>query len=202
MSREHPLALHRVSIAVVVLLLTAIAFLAVRGPVWWQRMYYPLKHAEVIAAASAAYDVDPYLVAALINAESGFDADEVSHAGAVGLMQLMPVTAVAVAAGAGLAVDADAEALVDPALNVDLGTRHLAALIERYQDTAVALAAYNAGEGSVDRWIAESGESGVLEAAYPETRRYVERVLREQSRYATLYPDAFANALAGEGVIE
>lgn len=202
MSREHPLALHRVAIAVVVLLLTAIAFLAVRGPVWWQRMYYPLKHAEVIAEASAAYDVDPYLVAALINAESGFDADEVSHAGAVGLMQLMPVTAEAVAAGAGLAVDADAEALVDPALNVDLGTRHLATLIERYQDTAVALAAYNAGEGSVDRWIAESGESGVLEAAYPETRRYVERVLREQNRYATLYPDAFANSLAGEGAIE
>ncbi len=202
MSREHPLALHRVAIAAVVLLLTAIAFLAVRGPTWWQRMYYPLKHADVIAEAAAAQGVDPFLVAAIINAESGFDADEVSHAGAVGLMQLMPETATAVAAGAGLLVDPDAAALVDPALNVDLGTRHLASLIERYGDTTVALAAYNAGEGNVDRWIEESGESGVLDAAYPETRRYVERVLREQSRYATLYPDAFTDALAGEGAIE
>lgn len=202
MSREHPLALHRVAIAAVVLLLTAVAFLAVRGPVWWQRMYHPLKHAEFIAAASAAHAVDPYLVAALINAESGFETNEVSHAGAVGLMQLMPETAVAVAAGAGLAVDAGAEALVEPALNIDLGTRHLAALLKRYGDTGVALAAYNAGEGSVDRWIGESGASGVLDAAYPETRRYVERVLREQKRYARLYPEVFNTAGAGEGAIE
>jgi soluble lytic murein transglycosylase len=201
-SREHPLALHRVAIAVVVLLLTAIAFLAVRGPTWWQRMYYPLKHAGVIAEASAAHDVDPYLIAALINAESGFDADEVSHAGAVGLMQLMPETATAVAAGAGLMVNPDAEMLVEPALNVDLGTRHLAALLKRYRDTAVALAAYNAGEGSVDRWIGESGASSVIAAAYPETQRYVERVLRERNRYVRLYPDAFGDAPAGEGAIE
>jgi len=201
-SREHPLALHRVAIAVVVLLLAAVAFLAVRGPVWWQRMYYPLEHAELIAEASASNNVDPYLITALINAESGFDADEVSHAGAVGLMQLMPETAVAVAAGAGIAVDADAEALNDPALNIDLGTRHLASLIERYQDTAVALAAYNAGEGRVDRWVGEGGETGVLDAAYPETRRYVERVLREQKRYATLYPSVFGEAGTVEGAIE
>ena len=202
MSREHPLALHRVAIATVVLLLTAIAFLAVRGPLWWQRMYYPLKHVEVIATASAEHGVDPFLVAGLINAESGFDADEVSHAGAVGLMQVMPATAAEVASEWGLPSMTDTQALLRPDVNIDIGTRHLASLIDRYQDTAVALAAYNAGEGSVDRWIRESGERGVLDAAYPETRRYVERVLREQKRYATLYPDAFAKALSGEGAVE
>lgn len=202
MSRERPFALHRVSIAAIVLVLAAVAFLAVRGPVWWQRMYHPLEHAETIASASVEHGVDPYLVAAIINAESGFDAAEVSHAGAIGLMQLMPGTAAAVASDAGLPAIAEAEALTDPAFNIDLGTRHLAALIEDYGDLAVALAAYNAGEGNVDRWIAESGESAVLDAAYPETRRYVERVLRERIRYAHLYPDAFGDALTGEGANE
>lgn len=202
MSREHPLALHRVSIAAVVLMLTAVAFLAVRGPAWWQRMYYPLQHAEIIANASSERDLDPYLVAALINAESGFDASEVSHAGAVGLMQVMPETAAEVAREWNLLSATDAQALLRPDVNIDIGTRHLAALIDRYADPAVALAAYNAGEGSVDRWIGESGKSGVIAAAYPETRRYVERVLKERDRYASLYPDAFGDALAGEGAIE
>ncbi len=199
MSREHPLALHRVAIAVVVLLLTAIALLAARGPAWWQRMYYPLKHVEIITASSEELGVDPYLIAAIINAESGFDATQVSRAGAVGLMQVMPETAAEVAREWRLRPLSDAQTLLRPEVNIDIGTRHFATLLQRYSETGVALAAYNAGEGNVDRWADESGERGVLEAAYPETRRYVERVLREQNRYATLYPEAFCEALAGEG---
>lgn len=202
MSREHPLALHRVAIAIVVLLLTAIAFLAVRGPAWWQRMYYPLEYAEFIAASSKELGVDPYLIAAIINAESGYDATQVSRAGAVGLMQVMPETAAEVAREWSLHSLSDAQMLLSPEVNIDIGTRHLATLLARYSETGVALAAYNAGEGSVDRWIGESGESGVLEAAYPETQRYVERVLREQNRYAALYPEAFGEAFADEGTIE
>ncbi|HZL04398.1 MAG TPA: lytic transglycosylase domain-containing protein [Coriobacteriia bacterium] len=202
MSREHPLSPHRIAIAAVVLLLTAIAFLAVRGPAWWQRQYYPLEYAGIIGVVSAEHGVDPYLVSALINAESGFDASEVSHAGAIGLMQVMPETAAEVAREWGLLSATDTQALLRPELNIDIGTRHLAALIERYGDPAVALAAYNAGEGSVDRWIEESGKSGVLAAAYPETRRYVRRVLQERDRYAALYPDAFGGTPASEGTDE
>jgi soluble lytic murein transglycosylase len=201
-SREHPLAPHRVAIAIVVLLLTAIAFLAVRGPAWWQRMYYPLKHAEVIAGSSEEQGVDPYLIAAIINAESGFDATQISSAGAVGLMQVMPETAAEVAREWSIHPIPDAKMLLRPEINIDIGTRHLASLLARYSETGVALAAYNAGEGNVDRWIGESGKSAVLDAAYPETQRYVDRVLREQGRYATLYPEAFGEALAGEGAIE
>lgn len=191
MSREHLLAPHRLVIVALVLVLAAIVFLAVRGPAWWQRVYHPLEYADVIGPRAAAAGVDPYLVAALINAESGFDPAQVSEAGAVGLMQLMPETATEAAAEGGLSVATDPAALTDPARNIDLGVRHLATLVARYRHAAVALAAYNAGEGNVDRWIAENGADDVLAAAYPETRRYVERVLRERDTYARLYPEAF-----------
>lgn len=191
MSREHPFALHRLAIAALVIALAAVLVLAVRGPVWWQRTYHPLSYEALIARAAAEHGVDPYLIAAVINAESSFDAGQVSEAGAVGLMQVMPLTATEAAAEGGLGVATDVEALKAPALNIDLGTRHLASLLSRYGDTATALAAYNAGEGNVDRWIEGSGGGDVLASSYPETRRYVERVLKERDRYEKLYPDAF-----------
>lgn len=113
------------------------------------------------AEVARRHGLDPELVLAVVSVESGFQPDAVSPKGARGLMQLMPPTAAALGV-------ADP---FDPAANLDGGARHLGALVTRYGgDLKKALAAYNAGEGAVDR------HKGV--PPYVETRAYVAEVLR------------------------
>jgi soluble lytic murein transglycosylase-like protein len=116
---------------------------------------------EQIFAAAARHEVNPALVAALVRAESAFDPRAISHKGAGGLMQLMPATA----RRFGLS---EAERF-DPERNLEAGTRYLRWLLDRFEgDVARALAAYNAGEGTVDRY------GGV--PPYRETRNYIRRI--------------------------
>ena len=115
-------------------------------------------YADLIERASALHGVDPNLVYALIEVESGYRADAESPRGAMGLMQLMPETATRYAV-----LDP-----FDPAANIDAGTRHLRTLLDEF-GTRGALAAYNAGEGPVRAF------NGI--PPYSETRRYVTRVL-------------------------
>jgi len=114
-------------------------------------------YADLIDAASVRYGVDPALVTAVIEVESAYRPDARSPKGAMGLMQLMPATARQYAL-------ADP---YDPSANIEAGTRHLRSLLDRY-DVDTALAAYNAGEGPVQRF------GGV--PPYPETMRYVAKV--------------------------
>ena len=101
--------------------------------------------------------VDADLVHAVIAAESGYNPNAVSPKGAIGLMQVMPATAADYGVGS-------ADALFDPKTNVDVGTRHLKRLLNKYGSIRQAVAAYNAGEGALER------NNAAL--AYPETRRY------------------------------
>jgi len=122
----------------------------------------PERHVEVIREISREHGLDPVLVQAVVGAESGFDPAAVSPKGAGGLMQLMPETAAALGV-----VDR-----FNPRENISGGVRHLRYLLDRYQGSvAMALAAYNAGEGVVDAY------RGI--PPYPETRQYVRRVLRD-----------------------
>jgi soluble lytic murein transglycosylase-like protein len=127
------------------------------------RLNVTVSTAEMIALAHDAavrYRVDHRLVESLIEMESAFKPDAVSHAGAMGLMQLMP----AVARRYGV------HDALDPAQNVDAGVRHLRVLLLRYGgDLEQTLAAYNAGPGAVDRY------NGV--PPYLETREYIYRVI-------------------------
>lgn len=117
-----------------------------------------------VAAASARYGVDPHLVRAVMRVESAHRADAVSHAGAIGLMQIMPAT------GARYGV-ASRSALFDPATNIDVGIRYLRDLLKMFPGRIeLALAAYNAGEGAVIKY-------GRQIPPYSETRLYVRSVL-------------------------
>ena len=114
----------------------------------------------LVDAAARRHGLNQALIDAVIVAESGYNPRAVSRAGAVGLMQLMPETARAYGVS-------DRE---DPAQNVDGGARYLRHLLTRYLDLELALAAYNAGETAVE-------EHGRRVPPYPETRRYVRKVL-------------------------
>ena len=115
-------------------------------------------YADLIERASVLHGVDPSLVDALIQVESGYRADAESPRGAMGLMQLMPGTALRYNVGDPF----------DPVANIDAGTRHLRTLLDEF-GTRGALAAYNAGEGPVRHF------DGI--PPYSETRKYVSRVL-------------------------
>lgn len=124
----------------------------------------PAPFRELVERTAHRYGVDPALVDAVIRAESGYDPQATSPAGAAGLMQLMPTTA------RGLGVSDP----YDPAQNVEGGVRYLRGLLDRFGDVQLALAAYNAGPGAVLRY-------GGL-PPYPETRTYVQRVLSAWQR--------------------
>jgi soluble lytic murein transglycosylase len=151
------------------------------------RLAYPLPYRELIEQEALRFGFDPLFLAAVIHVESRFDPFAVSRRGALGLMQLLPETA-AWAAGP--------EELFHPATNVRLGTWLLADLRRSFRgDMVLALAAYNAGAGSVRQWLREGtvtsspASTGERIAAipYPETRRFVERVLVTYRIYRLLY---------------
>ena len=159
-----------------------------------QELTLPLRHEDVIRQQSADKKVDAALIAGVIYTESRFR-DQTSHAGAKGLMQLMPATAdyIAHKSGGTQFVQGD---LANPQINISYGAWYLRYLLERYGgDRAMALAAYNAGLGNVDRWVAAArargGELTVEAIPFPETRAYVERVLDARRRYR----DAYAHEL-------
>ncbi len=133
------------------------------GHILAKRRLSPGSRAEILShvrVASRRYNIDPDLVEAVIQIESGFDANAVSSKGAAGLMQLMDGTAQQYAV----------TERHDPRQNVHAGTRHLAGLLRQYAgDVRLALAAYNAGAGAVEKY------RGV--PPYPETRRYILKVL-------------------------
>lgn len=185
------------------LLLLAVVFLLLLGVGWASRMALPpgvarwvnpVAYTGEIAAAAACHDLDPHLVMAVVKAESGFQRGAVSKVGAVGLMQLMPDTAQWIVGRADWAgpEQPDLTAVED---NLSLGCYYLRFLLSLYgHDMVTALAAYNAGQGVVDMWLSCADDTGDerLEPTtipYPDTRDFVQRVLRYRDLYARIYPN-------------
>ena len=124
---------------------------------------------NLIQSASKKYGVDSSVISAVIKAESGFNSSAVSSTGAKGLMQLMPATA------AGLGVKNP----FDPAENIDGGTKYLKQMIDRYNgDVKMALAAYNAGSGSLKRQgITNLDTPEQTSKLYGETKSYINKIM-------------------------
>jgi soluble lytic murein transglycosylase len=149
-----------------------------------QRLYglrFALAHRELIEASAKAQQLDPALIYGLIRSESAWVEDARSHADAYGLMQLLPSTARRMAKLEGVAFAGTAP-LLDPPLNVRLGTRYVAEVGRRYASAPwLVAAAYNAGPGRVEQWLRVRGhlptDVFIETIPFKETREYVARVL-------------------------
>jgi len=162
-------------------------------PAWYARLWFPLEHAATIRSEAARYELDAALVAAIIYEESGFVSDSQSSQGAVGLMQVLPSTAQFVTTLRPRPSPPPGR-LEEPDVNIAYGARYFRYLVERYDDTPLALAAYNAGTANVDAWLARAREEGRTlavpgEVPFPETRSYVKDVLRTRDIYERAYGD-------------
>jgi len=156
-----------------------------------QEFTLPLRHEDIIRQQAADKDLDPALIAGVIYTESRF-LDQTSPAGAKGLMQLLPSTADYIARKSGGTAFEQGD-LATPQINIAYGSFYLRYLLDVYDgDTRLAIAAYNGGEGSVNRWVGEArarGEDTIKTAdiPYPETRAYVGRVLAARRGYRREY---------------
>jgi soluble lytic murein transglycosylase len=153
------------------------------------RAAFPLPYELNVRSEAARNQLDPMLVAGLIRQESAFESNAMSHAGAVGLMQVEPTTALKLARQ--LKVRYARARLTDPGYNLQLGSRYLANLIQAYGTPEAALAAYNAGEDRVVQWTAgqnylETAEF-VESIPFTETREYVQIVIRNSEVYRLVY---------------
>lgn len=150
---------------------------------------YKLEYTEYVKKYANEYNVDEYLIYAIIKAESNFEPNAESHRGAKGLMQLMYSTAEDIAKR--INVNLNEDNILEPDININLGTKYISMLIQKYNNINLALAAYNAGSGNVDGWI----EKGTLKAdgsdienvPFTETNNYVRKILRDYEIYKDIY---------------
>jgi soluble lytic murein transglycosylase len=150
----------------------------------------PLRHEDVIRQQAKAKGLDPALIAGIIYAETHFR-PRPSAAGAQGLMQLLPSTAHFIATRSG-GTAFETRDLATPQVNIAYGSWYLRYLINRYGgNEALAVAAYNGGEANVDKWLLRAARSGnqlqAEDIPFPETRAYVEKVLKAREDYRRTY---------------
>lgn len=173
----------------------------VRAEEPWNRrlltILYPFPQREMVELEARESGLDPILVAALIRQESAWDRDIVSHAGAVGLMQVMPATGRQLARAIGPSRFTP-ESLESAEVNLHLGSRFLRDMLDRFgPDLPLVLSAYNAGPTRARRWqqFPEAGDrlSFTERIPFSETRGYVKNVTRNVAVYRALYGTALAD---------
>jgi soluble lytic murein transglycosylase len=158
--------------------------------VYW-KVLFPQPYWSDLVTNSQKNGLDPYLVASLIRQESEFNAGVVSHANAWGLMQLLPSVGKSMAKKDGIK-GFSANSLLNPMVNLELGTTNLRLVLDRFGgQQEYALAAYNAGDVPVRQWIAAGSYKDIAEFVesipYTETREYVQAILRNREIYRALY---------------
>jgi soluble lytic murein transglycosylase len=151
-----------------------------------KEILYPLAFWKNVDSITSVYSIDPFLVLSLIREESRFDQEALSSAGAMGLMQLMPDTARRLSRRIKIMLE-DTESIYDIDTNIRIGAYYLSNLISEFKSVSAALAAYNAGESRVRKWLKngnyESKDEFIEDIPYRETRRYVKRIIETYSIY-------------------
>lgn len=157
------------------------------------KVKYPLSYKGHINKYAQKYNVDPYLVAAIINVESNFDVKAKSSKDARGLMQISPITANWAAKELELK-DFKLESLYDPETNIMIGCWYINVLRDEYgNNLTLILAAYNGGSGNVNKWLLNKeysdDEKTLKKIPFKETKDYVEKVLKNYNMYEKIYGD-------------
>ena len=171
----------------------------------WQ-MAYPLLHSNVIGTESSAKQVDPFLAHALIREESRYNVRALSGSNAIGLMQLMPATAMGVAKRLGVSIKSN-EDIHKPENNLKLGIDYLSYTINRFKGNAMlAVASYNGGPNAVASWTKrfsmDDPDYFVENIPFTETRDYVRKVFGSYWNYSAIYKaKAQATATASAGTL-
>jgi soluble lytic murein transglycosylase len=171
-------------------------------PISYWRILFPEPYWDTIKAESAKNNLNPYLVASLIRQESEFNPSVVSYANAYGLMQLLPSVGKAMAHEEGISHFQTFQ-LLDPEINIRLGTRYLRQMLDKFGGVQeYALAAYNAGDNRVTDWESAGPYQGMDEFVesipFTQTREYVEAILRNVETYKAI--DDFAGMHSREGM--
>lgn len=156
----------------------------------YQKAAYPLKYESIVTTYADEYDLPPSLIYAVIHTESHFREDAVSGAGAKGLMQLMDSTYEWIQTkfpGEPEPLDR----IFEPEINIRCGAKVLDVLHDLFTHSDTAIAAYNAGNGTVSKWLKDpqysaDGET-LTHIPFKETENYVKRVKHARERYQTLY---------------
>lgn len=181
-----------VLIIAAVLLLACIGLYSLLSPSI-DRALYPREYQAYVERYAKQYDVPENLIYAVIRTESDFDPKAVSSVGAVGLMQMMPSTFRWLSDDM-LGEHLEDGMLYDPETNIRYGVYYLRRLYDRYGSWQTACAAYNAGNGTVDRWLSDPSLTDLQGNLVPkripigETRAYVNKVQKSYRAYSRLYP--------------
>lgn len=150
---------------------------------------YPRQYIDLVEENAEEFEIDKALLYAVIKTESGFDKNAVSSVGAMGLTQITPDTFQWLQTKTGESYED--EALFEPEISIYYGAYFLNMLLEEFDNTETALAAYHAGRGRVNEWLADpniSPDGVVLEnIPYEDTAGYVKRVMKITEKYKKIY---------------
>lgn len=157
------------------------------------RFVYLWEYQQDIVTYSQKNKIDPFLVAAIIKNESGFNHKAVSQAGAVGLMQIVPETGEWIAKEMKLP-NYTTNRLYETQTNIRMGCWYIGELDAEFKhNLTLIMIAYNAGRGQTKVWMQDNGWdykfNDPAKIPYPETREYVQKVLRDRDKYYNLYKD-------------
>ena len=161
----------------------------------YYKINYPLSYKGLIKKYSKEYNLDPYLIAAIINVESNFNKNAISSKDARGLMQIIPKTGEWAASKLGIE-NFTVELLFEPETNIRIGTWYLDMLKKEFGDNIqLILAAYNGGSGNVNKWLqneeyCKDGKE-LKKIPFKETEQYIEKVLKNYEVYGNVYKNEF-----------
>lgn len=174
-----------------ILILALVWFFFYGGKAMLLQYFYPIKYEEYVEKYAEEYEIDKYLIYAVIQTESKFDPNAKSDVGAIGLMQLMEDTAKECNEKAEFGYNIPDD-LINPEVNIRIGCYYLNRLLKIFDDNKeLALTAYNGGLGNVEKWLDDEeysdGQGGLNITPYQETNDYVDKVLKSYKRYRDIY---------------